>query len=129
YDPNASAAETAKRQAYEKSVIDFVLADVDGLSPKLGATDKIKLDQYLTGVRELEKRLVGSGPGTSCTPGTPPPKGSTLDYPGKLKAMMDLIALSFACDATRIVTFMFTNALSQHTHPFLGIDAGHHDIS
>lgn len=129
YDPNASAAETAKRQAYEKSVIDFVLADVNGLSPKLGATDKVKLDQYLTGVRELEKRVIGSGPSAGCTPGAPPPKGSTLDYPGKLKAMMDLIALAFACDATRIVTFMFTNALSQHTHPFLEITSGHHDIS
>jgi len=129
YDPNASAAETAKRQAYEKSVIDFVLADVDGLSPKLGASDKIKLDQYLTGVRELEKRVVGSGPGASCTPGTPPTKGAMLDYPGKLKAMMDLMALAFACDATRIISFMFTNALSQHTHPFLDITGGHHDIS
>jgi hypothetical protein len=129
YDPNASAAETAKRQAYEKSVIDFVLADVDGLSPKLGASDKIKLDQYLTGVRELEKRVIGSGPGASCTPGTPPTKGAMLDYPGKLKAMMDLMALAFACDATRIISFMFTNALSQHTHPFLDITGGHHDIS
>ncbi len=129
FDPNASAAEAAKRRAYEKSVIDFVLADVDGLAPKLGATDKIKLDQYLTSVRELEKRVVDMGPGASCKPGTPPTKGAMLDYPGKIKAMMDLIALSFACDATRIVTLMFGNAVSQHTHPFLEITAGHHDIS
>jgi hypothetical protein len=52
-----------------------------------------------------------------------------LDYPARIKVMMDLIALAFACDATRIVTFMFTNATSQHTHPFLDITAGHHDIS
>jgi len=129
YDPNASAAETAKRQAYEKSVIDFVLADVNGLSPKLGATDKVKLDQYLTGVRELEKRVIGSGPGAGCMPGTPPTKGASMDYPTKLKAMMDLIALAFACDATRIVTLMLGNAVSQHTHPFLDITSGHHDIS
>ncbi len=129
FDPNASAAEAAKRLAYEKSVIDFVLADVNGLSPKLGATDKVKLDQYLTSVRELEKRVVDMGPGASCMPGTPPIKGAMLDYPGKIKAMMDLIALSFACDATRVVTLMVGNAVSQHTHPFLDINAGHHDIS
>jgi Protein of unknown function (DUF1552) len=129
FDPNASAAEAAKRRAYEKSVIDFALADVDALMPKLGATDKTKLDQYLTSVRELERRVVDMGPGATCMPGTPPTKGAMLDYPGKIKAMMDLVALSFACDATRIVTLMLTNAASQHTHPFLDINAGHHDIS
>jgi hypothetical protein len=129
FDPNASAAEAAKRRAYEKSVIDFVLADVDGLTPKLGATDKTKLDQYLTSVRELEKRVVDGGPGANCMPGTAPTKGAMLDYPTRIKTMMDLIALAFACDATRIVTLMFTNATSQHTHPFLDINAGHHDIS
>lgn len=129
YDPNASAAEAAKRLAYEKSVIDFVIEDVNGLSPKLGATDKVKLDQYLTGVRELEKRIAGVGPGAGCAPGTPPVKGAKLDYPTHLKTMFDLIALSFACDATRIVTLMLGNAVSGRTYPFLDITGGHHDIS
>jgi hypothetical protein len=129
YDPNASAAEAAKRRAYEKSVIDFVLADVDGLKPKLGATDQQKLDQYLTGVRELEKRVVGMDGGVSCTPGTPPPKRDGLDYPSHVKAMMDLIGVAFACDATRVVTLMFGNAVSGRTHGFLGINSGHHEIS
>jgi hypothetical protein len=52
-----------------------------------------------------------------------------MDYPTHLKAMLDLIALAFACDATRIVTLMIGNAGSQRTHPFLDISAGHHDIS
>ena len=129
FDANATAAEVAKRRAYEKSVIDFVLADVDALKPKLGATDQTKLDQYLTGVRELEKRVVDMGPGVTCMPGTPPAKGNMLDYPGHFKAMLDLIALAFACDATRVVTLMVGNAVSQRTHPFLDINAGHHDIS
>lgn len=130
YDPNASAAEAAKRRAYEKSVIDFVLADVSALSPKLGQTDKTKLDQYLTGVRELEKRVVELAPSVTCMPGTrPPKKDNSLDYPSHLKAMLDLVTLAFSCDATRIVTFMFGNAGSQRTHPFLDITAGHHDIS
>ncbi|RYZ05839.1 MAG: DUF1552 domain-containing protein [Myxococcales bacterium] len=129
FDPNASAAETAKRRAYEKSVIDFVLADVDSLSPKLGATDKTKLDQYLTSVRELEKRVVELGPQVSCSPGAPPPKKDQLDYPKHLAAMMDLISLAFACDATRVVTLMLGNALSGRTHQFLGVSGGHHDLS
>jgi hypothetical protein len=129
YDPQASEAEAAKRRAYDKSVIDFVLADVDGLKPKLGSTDQKKLDQYLTGVRELEKRLVTMGNGVTCMPGTPPANRDDLDYPMHLQAMFDLITLAFACDATRIVTFMFGNAGSGRTHPFLDINGGHHDIS
>jgi hypothetical protein len=129
YDPGASAAEAAKRRAYEKSVIDFVLADVDGLKPKLGSSDQKKLDQYLTGVRELEKRLVGMGPDVTCSPGTPPASDDDLDYPAHLKAMLDLMALAFTCDATRVVTLMLGNAVSGRTHPFLGINGGHHDIS
>jgi hypothetical protein len=129
YDANASAAEAAKRRAYEKSVIDFVLADVDGLKPKLGATDQKKLDQYLTGVRELEKRVVGLDGAVMCAPGAPPSKKDGLDYPAHVKAMLDLIALAFTCDATRVVTLMFGNAVSGRTHGFLGINGGHHDIS
>jgi hypothetical protein len=43
--------------------------------------------------------------------------------------MSDLMVLAMTCDATRIITFMFGNALSFRSHPFLGIDGGHHDIS
>jgi hypothetical protein len=129
YDPNASAAEAAKRRAYEKSVIDFVLADVDGLKPKLGSTDQVKLDQYLTGVRELEKRVLDLSGQVSCTPGTRPPKKDQLDYRAHVRAMLDLVALAFACDATRIVTLMFGNAVSGRTYPFLDVAGGHHDIS
>jgi len=129
YDPNASEAEAKKRMAYEKSVLDSVIADVSDLKPKLGTTDAHKLDQYLTSVRELEKRLLDMGSGVVCTPGQPPPNKDNLDYQGHARAMLDLIALSFACDATRIATLMFGNAVSARTHPFLGINAGHHDIS
>ncbi len=129
YDPTASAAEAEQRRLLEKSVIDSVLSDVDGLKPKLGATDQQKLDQYLTSVRELEKRVAELGPGASCTIGTPPASNKDLDYPEHLTAMLDLIALAFACDATRIVSLMLGNAGSNRTHPFLGINGAHHEIS
>jgi hypothetical protein len=135
YDPDESEAEAEKRRLYDKSVLDAVVGDANGLMTKLGATDRQKLEQYLNGVRELERRLGGMAPGITCTPGEPPPSvsggfgGSSIDYPTHLRAMLDLIVLALACDATRIVTFMFGNGLSNRTHPFLGIDGGHHDIS
>ncbi len=129
YDPNASVAEAEKRRAYEKSVIDSVLGDVSALQPKLGATDQKKLDQYLTGVRELEKQVVGLDSAAHCTVGEPPPGNDGLAYPDHLKAMIDVVALALACDRTRIVTLMIGNAGSNRSHPFLGITGAHHEIS
>ena len=130
YDPKASATDVAKRRAYDQSVLDFVLADVGGLKPKLGSNDQKKLDQYLSGVRDLEKGLVQTGSGVSCNKGTPSPSVTpALDYPAHIAAMFDLIELAFTCDATRIVTLMFGNAVSGRTHPFLGSTGAHHNIS
>lgn len=129
FDPGESEAEAERRRLYEKSVIDSVLGDANALRGKLGATDQKKLDEYLNGVRELEKRVSELAPQVTCTPGEPPTTNEELDYPAHVQAMLDLIVLAFACDATRIVTLMFGNALSGRTHPFLDISGGHHDIS
>ncbi|HEX3853984.1 MAG TPA: DUF1552 domain-containing protein [Polyangiaceae bacterium] len=132
YDSTASAADVAKRQAYDKSVLDYVTADATSLNAKLGKTDQMKLDQYLTGVRALELQLTSSAAMASCVKGTPP--GSNPDFPTHVKSMLDTMVLAFQCDATRVISFMLGNAVSQQTYPFLmaaggPISRGHHDIS
>jgi hypothetical protein len=129
YDPEETDAEAEKRRLYNKSVLDQVKAEAASLSPRLGYTDRQKLDQYLTGVRELEGRLVTTGPTVTCTPGATPPTGRGIAYDVHLRAMSDLMVTALTCDATRIITFMVGNALSNRTHPFLNITGGHHDIS
>jgi hypothetical protein len=126
FDPMASQADIEKRRAYDQSVLDSVTRDAASLSGKLGATDRGKLDQYMTGVRELERRIADTSVVT-CTPGMRPAK--TLDYPTQVQVTSDLMVLALQCDATRIITFMLGNAISGRTYPFLGITRGHHDIS
>jgi hypothetical protein len=126
-DPDESMADAEKRRLYDKSVLDYVKADATALMPRLGYTDRQKLEQFLEGVRQQEQRL-GSGPALTCTKGTAPASGR-LAYDVHLKTMLDLMTMALTCDATRIITFMFGNALSNKTHPFLGITGGHHDIS
>lgn len=134
FDPKASAADVAKRRAYDKSVLDYVTGDVTTLSAKLGKTDAAKLDQYLTGVRALETDVTnGPSSNAGCATGTPPAAGIT-DYQAHVKAMLDLIVLGFQCDATRVISFMLGNAASNQTYPFLTangapINGGHHNIS
>ncbi len=123
-----SDAAAAKRRAYNKSVLDLVTADATRLTAKLGRTDANKLQEYLTGVRELERQIAGTSTTTAtCAPGVRPV--ASTDFSTKVKQMADLMVLAFQCDATRIITFMLGNALSNQTYPALGITRGHHDIS
>ncbi|RKH29912.1 DUF1552 domain-containing protein [Corallococcus praedator] len=128
FDPNITQAELAKRRAYGLSIIDAVRDDAKALEGRLGTTDRRKLDEYFTGVRELEMRvnaMEGAGPtcGAVATP------VDTLDVREKTKAMMDLIVLAFQCDLTRTCTFMLGNARSQRVYSFLGLSGEHHAYS
>lgn len=127
YDPEATAAELARRRIYRKSVIDSVLADTTSLQGKLGTSDREKLEQYLTGVRELEMRIDAEGTEEVC-PATEMP-GSDLAFPAQVRAMLDLMAIAAQCDLTRVVTFMMGNSISGQTFPFAGVDGAHHQIS
>lgn len=122
-----SAAAAAKRRAYDQSVLDLAIGDATTLKGKLGRTDAVKLEQYLTGVRELEKRINTTVTGPSCTPGAKP--ADTTDFAAKVGLMHDLMVLVLRCDATRIITFMLGNGVSVRTYPNLGITGGHHTIS
>lgn len=127
YDPMDTDQQAEARTTLEQSVLDQVVADANTLSAQLAYSDRVKLDQYLTGVRELERRVANTA-SLSCDPGEAPP-GGRLEYPDHVRILSDLQVLALQCDATRVITFMFGNALSGQTHPFLGIDGGHHDIS
>jgi hypothetical protein len=121
----------AKRKCYKQSVLDAVKEDANALNGKLGTTDQRKMDEYLTGVRELETRVQTEQPST-CAPGTRP-QGWT-DIRDKADQMLDLIAFAFQCDLTRSVTYMQQNAGSGYVYRFLNsgggaITDGHHTLS
>ncbi len=131
-DSMLSAAEKAKRTLYRKSVLDSVLGSANSLRGKLGAGDQQKLDGYLSGVRDLEVRLAAPGGAAACMPGTrPPPTG---DIRTQTKQLLDVMALAFQCDVTRVSTFMFDRAGSDLAFPFLTangapVNAGWHGTS
>ena len=66
-DPRETAEARARREADNKSVLDFVLGDANRVQKRLISTDKEKLDEYLTAVREIELRIARSAT-------EPPPK-------------------------------------------------------
>jgi hypothetical protein len=119
-------AERERRRVQRLSVLDFVHEDATRLRLELGASDRQKLDEYLTGVRALELRVESLG-SSACQVESPADPGD--DFEARVRAMADLIVLAFQCDATRIVTFMQANAGSNQTYPWLQVFDGHHQIS
>lgn len=119
------------RQALQKSVLDFVAEDARRLQNKLGRNDNRKLDEYLTGVREIERRLGQAvAPAKSeLDPEYAIPDGVPGDYQEHMRLMCDMMVLAFQTDATRIATMMFANAGDNKNYRKIGVSDGHHDLS
>jgi hypothetical protein len=122
--------EQARRERYKLSLLDFVAEDARQLKMRLGATDQRKLDEYLTGVREIEQRLVRVEKDVDVVvPGAARPTGIPRNYEEHLRLMCDMAALAFQADLTRICTFVFANDGSNRSYRDIGVPEGHHDLS
>jgi hypothetical protein len=119
----------ARRERYHKSILDFVFEDAKKLQSSLGYTDRRKIDEYLTAVRELEQRIERAEKFAQAMPDYQKPTGIPKDYEAHIRLMYDLLALSFQTDTTRISTFMVAHDGSNRPYPFIGVSDGHHDLS
>jgi hypothetical protein len=129
-DPSLPAADQKKRDLYRRSILDFALEDAQQLRRRLGMTDRRKIDEYLTAVREIETRIARFGGPDSRPPGgASRPSGIPDQLPEHIRLMFDLIVLAFQTDATRICTFMYANEGSNRNYAFLNAPEGHHDLS
>lgn len=115
-----------RKRRYRKSVLDYVLDDARRLHGKLGPTDKRKLDEYMTGIRELE-RQIDLAEQLACDPGVEP--GRVDNFAGTITQMIDLAVTAMQCDLTPVVSFMLGNGGSNRPFPWLGIAEGHHQLS
>lgn len=125
-----SAEVREKRLRYRQSVLDFARDDAKRLENRLGAGDRRKLDEYLTGVREIEQRLAHAERHNAVElPKYERPDGIPPEYAEHIRLMTDLMVLAFQGDLTRISTFMYANEGSNRPYPFIEVNEGHHDLS
>jgi hypothetical protein len=123
-------ANLQRRQQEDKSVLDFVLADAQAMKKRLDPADRKKLDQYLTGVREVESRIQKAERlGRVHDPKVQTPVGIPSDYGEHMQLMFDLMVLAFQTDSTRIVTFLLAHDGSNRSFDQIGISEGHHDLT
>ncbi len=120
---------SAKQSLYHKSLLDFVMDDARRLQARLGTTDRRKLDEYLTAVRELEQRMDRSERFAAAMPGQQIPHGIPTDNEEHIRMMYDLMALAFQTDSTRVSSFVVAHDGSNRPYPNIGVSEGHHDLS
>jgi len=114
----------------DRSILDSVQERIGTLNKQLGRDDKAKMDQYLTSVREVEKNLPAGGGASSgsCPISTAPV--ATQDYEQTTKQFLDLMALAFQCDKTRVITYMMEDSLDTPArYSFLGVSDNFHELS
>jgi hypothetical protein len=119
----------AKRDLERISILDLVEQDARGLRRKLGKDDARKLEEYLAGVREIEKRIENAGEGLFVDNQITRPRGAPKDFAKHARLMGDLLAVAFQSDLTRIASWMFANEGSNKTYRGLDISDGHHTLS
>lgn len=126
---SGNSREDARRRAYRRSILDFVQDDARRLHQRLGHTDRGKIDQYLTAVRELEQRIERAEQHRAEIPAKSRPDGIPETYEEHIRVQFELMLLAFQTDSTRIATFLLAHDGSNRPFPELGVHSGHHELS
>ena len=129
-----SSAERQKsfksRQQRQRSILDFIREDARSLSEKLNAQDGRKLDEYLTSIREIERRIAWVEQlGEPANPDYITPAGIPDPFEERMQVMLDMLVLAFQTDSTRIATLILSHDGSNRPFPVIDIPRGHHDLS
>ncbi len=131
-DP-AQAEGLARRMRRQRSLLDLIQDDANGLAGKVASNDRHKLDEYLTAVREIEQRVERAEnehrQERDAVPEGEKPEGVPSSYEEHLRLLADMLVLAFQTDTTRVATYMFANEGSNKAYPFIGVKDGHHTLS
>jgi len=129
-DFNEDPATRARRSLLRQSILDVVNARTQKLVSTLGASDRRKMDEYLTGVREVEKRIqMAEQDNHKFTPSIEKPAGIPEHYSEYVKLMYDLQVLAYQADITRVSSLQLGREASVRTYGEIGVPDPHHAIS
>jgi hypothetical protein len=125
-----SKNERVLRMQQNRSILDSVTGDVASLEKGLGSRDRVRLDQYLEHVREIETRIQRAEKQAASEITVPvAPVGIPDSWEEHATVMFDLMALAFEADVTRVFTFMLNREASQLVFPNLGFNEPWHHVS
>ncbi len=113
------------------SLLDAVTQEMLRFQKQLGASDRNKVEQYLTSIREVERRiqLAEANVAENPLPDLDRPVGVPAAYADHARLMFDLQLLAFQGDITRVVSFQLAREASTRTYPEAGVPEAHHPVS
>lgn len=118
------------RASDQRSILDSVTVAARDLQRTLGGSDRAKVDEYLSAVRDVERRIQRTeARGAQELPGLERPVGIPGTFPEHARTMFDLQVLAFQSDLTRVSTFMMGRELSGRSFPEIGVYEAHHPTS
>ena len=121
---------------YRRSVLDAVMADMNTLQSQLGSADRVRLEQHLDGIRDIELRLARLQEDPASLEACFRPEAPLTEYPDiesrpqfatRNAVMSQMIAMALACDQTRVLSYAFTQPLNNLLYDFT--DMGHHSLT
>src|SRR5512132_1405643 len=126
---NASARRAGLRN--RGSLLDSFSDDIARLKQRVGMTDRVRVDQYLDSVREIERQIqrAEAAARDNTLPDLDRPVGVPAAFADHAKLMFDLQILAFQADITRVITFQLTREQSNRTYPEIGVADPHHPTS
>ena len=128
--PEERAKNLAMRQQQKRSILDFLASERTRISKDTSSRDKQKLDEYFTGVRDIETRIHAAEKNRRPQPSADAPDAAIpKDYTEYMRLMFDMMVLAFQTDSTRIATFMMAGDGNNRDHSNIGINDGHHNLS
>jgi hypothetical protein len=126
------AASRMARLKKRASILDSVMQDAQRLSGRVSADDRRKLDEYMTSIRDIERRIQKmeqGGGDTLAQPGFARPAGIPDSFEDYARMMIDLQVLASQADLTRVGTLMIGREVSGRSYPELGVPDAHHPLS
>ncbi|HIF87270.1 MAG TPA: DUF1552 domain-containing protein [Gammaproteobacteria bacterium] len=131
FGDGGSLAERHASLRSRASLLDSFHEDIGRLQRVVGASDQVRVEQYLDSIREIERQIqfAEAAGAEDLQPDLERPVGVPAAFGDHAALMFDLQLLALQADITRVITFQFTRELSNRTYPEIGVPEPHHPTS
>ena len=131
FGEGTTSAERLAHMRRNRSILDAVMQQVAALQRNIGPSDRLRVDEYLYSIRDVEHRIQKAEEQSARLETLVPdrPSGAPQSFEEHCKLMFDLQALAYQADITRVISFLVTQEFTNRTYPQIGVNDPHHGTS